>query len=72
MKALDFICSIPHVPMQFNGTQPVTASNSEKRRWLQNHSVIINGTKPNWNDEIEFPIEQLVFFPKSNRRCTMF
>jgi len=57
--------------MQFNGEQPVKASNSERRRWLQNKSVIINGTKPNWNDEIDFPVEELIFFPKSNRRVTM-
>lgn len=71
MQAWKFLCSIPHVPMQFNGEQPVKASNSERRRWLQNKSVIINGTKPNWNDEIDFPVEELIFFPKSNRRVTM-
>ena len=71
MQALEFIRSIPHVPMQFNGNQAVLASNGEKRRWLQNHSIIINGEKPNWDDEVSFPITQLVFFPKSNRRCTM-
>ena len=71
MQALKFICSLPHVPMQFNGTKPVHASNSEKRRWLQNRSIIINGVKPTWNDEITFPVTQLVFFPKSNRRTTM-
>lgn len=71
MQALKFICSIPHVPMQFNGDKAVVASNSEKRRWLQNHSIIINGVKPNWNDEICFPVTELVFFPKSNRRTTM-
>jgi len=72
MQAFKFLCSIPHVPMQFNGTQPVAASNSERRRWLQNKSVIINGTKPNWNDEISMPVTELVFFPKSDRKTTMF
>ena len=71
MQAWKFLCSIPHVPMQFNGKQAVVASNSEKRRWLQNRSVVINGVKPNWNDEICFPVTELVFFPKSNRRTTM-
>lgn len=70
MTAWQFLCSIPHVPMQFNGERPVKASNSERRRWLQNRSVIINGVKPNWDDVIEFPIVELVFFPKSNRRTT--
>jgi len=71
MTALDFICSLPHVPMQFNGEQAVVASNSEKRRWLQNRSILINGVKPDWNDEICFPVTELIFFPKSNRRTTM-
>lgn len=72
MNAWKFLCSIPHVPMQHNGMQPVIASNSERRRWLQNKAVIINGERPNWDDEIEFPITQLVFFPKSStNKCTM-
>jgi hypothetical protein len=71
MQAWKFLCSLPHVPMQFNGNQAVVASNSEKRRWLQNRSVIINGVKPDWKDEICFPVTELVFFPKSNRRTTM-
>lgn len=72
MKAWDFLCSIPHVPMQFNGDHPVKASNSERKRWLQNKAVVINGIRPNWDDEIEFPVTQLVFFPKSDKRTTMF
>jgi len=72
MQAFKFLCSLPHVPMQFNGDKPVRASNSEKRRWLQNKSVIINGVKPNWNDEICFPVTELVFFPKSTKRRTTF
>lgn len=71
MQAWRFLCSIPHVPMQFNGERAVKASNSERRRWLQNKSVIINGVKPNWDDQIEFPVTELIFFPKSNRRVTM-
>lgn len=72
MTALDFLVSLPHVPMGHNGTMPVTASNSERRRWLMSKSVVINGVRPDWKDEIEFPITELVFFPKSEKkRCTM-
>jgi hypothetical protein len=70
MQAFKFLCSFSHVPMQFNGEKPVLASNSEKRRWLQNRSVVINGVKPDWNDEICFPVTSMVFFPNSNRRTT--
>jgi hypothetical protein len=47
------------------------ASNSEKRRWLQNKAVIINGERPGPDTMLDFPLGQLVFFPKGNRRITM-
>lgn len=47
------------------------ASNAEIKRWLKSSSVIINGKKPNVNDEIEFPITELVYFPKGKRRTTV-
>lgn len=71
MTALQFLLSIPHVPMAFLGEKPVKASKSEQKRWLENGSVIINGAKPKPHDEITFPVTELVFFPKSKRRCTM-
>ena len=72
MTALDFLCSIPHVPMVLHGNEPRKASNSERRRWLENSSVLINGAKPKPLDEIQFPIEQLIVFPKNQKsRCTM-
>ena len=46
------------------------ASNSELRRWLEKKSVVINGEKPSFSDTILFPITELVFFPKGNRRTT--
>jgi len=42
-------------------------SNSEVKRWLERRSVLINEKAPNWNEEIEFPIINLVFFYKGNR-----
>lgn len=57
--------------MQLKGDMPVKASNSERRRWLESGSVQINGQTPGPNDEIEYPINQLVFFPNGKRRCTM-
>lgn len=49
---------------------PAKASNSEIRRWLDQQSVIINGKKPKAKDIVEFPITQLIFFPKSPKRRT--
>jgi hypothetical protein len=59
-----------YLPMSVE--RPCTeATNSEMKRWLKNSAVIINGKKPNVNDEIEFPITELVFFPKGKRKTTM-
>ena len=73
MIALSFIVSMrPAVPMSTE--RPCTiASNSEIRRWLDAGAIIINGVTPKAKDEITFPITQLIFFPKSQRRrCTIF
>lgn len=41
-------------------------SNSDVRRLLESSGVLINKKRPGWKDEIEFPINQLIFFPKGN------
>lgn len=48
------------------------ASNSEKKRWIEQRCVLINGTTDWCLDDFVPRINQLVFFPKSDkRRCTM-
>lgn len=48
------------------------ASNSERKRWIEQKCVLING-RTDWQVDDFIPkINQLVFFPKSDkRRCTM-
>jgi hypothetical protein len=49
-----------------------TASHSEMRRWLKNHSIEINGSKPGPDDPVEFPITSFVLFPnKAQSRITI-
>lgn len=70
MTALEIIKEIGVIPMSVE--KPCTVpSNSEIRRWLDQQAVIINGKKPKANDKVEFPITQLVFFPKAKRRTTV-
>ena len=52
-------------------TVPRQPSNSEIRRWLENGSVKINGKYPKPNDLVEFPINELVYFPESKFRTTI-
>jgi len=70
MNALSFLNNLrPAIP--FSIEKPCKpASNSELRRWMQNGSVLINGERVNWDEEIDFPVFSLVFFPNSPRRKT--
>lgn len=43
------------------------ASNSELKRWLQNQSVQINGVRMKWDQEVIFPVNDFVLFPKRNK-----
>lgn len=72
MTALDLLIEISQKCYGFFSTEhPMKkASNSELRRWLQNKSVSINGAQPNWNDSVNFPITDMVLFPKSLARRT--
>ena len=42
-------------------------TNSELKRWLQNQSVLLNGRRIKWNEEVDFPVKELVLFPKKNK-----
>ena len=69
MKALELVFHIGVIPMSIE--QPCSVpSKSEIKRWLNQSSVLINGKKPKAEEEIEFPITELVFFPKSKTRRT--
>lgn len=49
------------------------ASNGEVKRWLLNKAVVIDGKHLQPQDEVDFPVTQLVIFPKSEvNRCTIF
>jgi hypothetical protein len=70
MTALNAIKEIGVIPM--SAEKPCShPSNSEIMRWCNNGSVIINGKKPKANEIVEFPIKELIFFPKAKRRTTV-
>lgn len=70
MTALEFLKQIKFLPMSTEN--PCTkATKSEIKRWLKKKSVVINNIRPLPSDEINFPIINLVFFPKGKRKCTM-
>lgn len=48
------------------------ASNGQLRRWLNNGSVRINGTRPKPEQELTFPVTELVYFPGRARQVTVW
>jgi hypothetical protein len=71
MNVLSFLNTLrPAIP--FSIEKPcLLASNGEIRRWCQNSAVIMNGERVAWDEEVDFPVFSLVFFPKGNRRTTI-
>jgi len=69
MKAIEYLKEINDIVYGFSSKdKPGTkASNSELRRWLERKSVRINGKFTNWDEEIEFPVTDLVLFPKNDK-----
>lgn len=68
MKALNFLISLrPAIPMSTSqGCKP--ASNSEIRRWITDGSVTFNHERCAPDEEIDFRVHSLIFFPKSEKR----
>lgn len=71
--AFEVIKHLGVIPMSIEtkeGEAPRPPSDSEVRRWLDQSAVIINGKRPKAKDIVEWPITQLVFFPKSEKKRT--
>ena len=70
MKALQWLNSMrPALPMSIE--QPYKAmSNGELRRHMQQGGIIVNGERVAPEEQIDFPVFSLVFFPKSAMRKT--
>ena len=47
------------------------SSNSELSRMLEQGAVVINGERPKPQDELEFPITEMYFFPRGKRVTLM-
>jgi hypothetical protein len=71
MTAIEFIKTIPVLPMMLENGKPKKMSNGDIKRLLKQSAIQINGKRPQPNDPISFPVTNCVFFPKSeNKRVT--
>lgn len=63
----EWLCEHSHFQGMMSREQFGIASKSEKKRWLESGSVIINGQKLKPEDIIPNRIHSLVFFPSGNK-----
>lgn len=71
MNALSFLNNLrPAIPM--SSEKPCTPmSNGELRRLMNQSGVLINTEKILPDEEIDFPVFSIVFFPKGKKRTTL-
>ena len=71
MKAIEYLKSLPRswLPRSIKGGN---LSNTELNNALRNKSVFINGMYPGPLGEVDLPVYQLQFFPKSKNRRTTY
>jgi 23S rRNA-/tRNA-specific pseudouridylate synthase len=69
MTAFDWIWELNFVCGGFFSTEKPKkkASNSELKRWIENGSIVINGTRCKAVDPIT-SITEIILFPKSDKR----
>jgi hypothetical protein len=75
LKAINFLFWLRDVvkccPTSKEGAKTGLPSNAELRRWLKSGAVIVNGRKPGPAAIVEWPIEELVFFPSGKLKTTI-
>ncbi len=67
MTAWEYLRELNEVCFFMSRERDGKVTNSELKRWLQNQSVQVNGRRIKWNEEVDFPVQELVLFPKRNR-----
>ena len=61
-----------HILCHFRSTEgKAELSKSEMKRWCEKGSVLINGEKVAWNEELDFPIFSMILHPKGEQRCSL-
>lgn len=73
---VDWVCgAFDHLPMQLHGDLPVKMSKSQLKRILDSRSLEINGKFFNSIEpceDSEFPLQSMVWFPKSTENRNTF
>ena len=60
LRGLNEVCSF----QAKEGKKVGKASASELKRWIQNKALLVNGESVSWNEEMDFPMNSVILFPK--------
>lgn len=71
MRAIDWLHGLAEFVWSKEGRAQF-ASKSEKRRWITQKAVLVNGEHLDIDDEINFPVFSVVLFPKGKNKTTIF
>ena len=70
MNTLQFLKQFKNLPL--SSEKPCSkTSNSELKRWIKGKSVLFNCETVNIDEEIDFPVHDIIFFPNGKRRTTI-
>lgn len=70
MNTIQFLRNFLALPMSVE--KPCThPTNGELKRWCNQKAILINGESVTPEEQIDFPVFSLIFFPKSKRKTTM-
>lgn len=73
LTAIQFMARLNTMSPFWNHEENKHASNSVLRRWIEQGAILFNGRRMMPNDTIDFVIDSLVMFPKSEKkRCTLW
>lgn len=67
MKAWQYMIDLNKVCQFHSKERSGKASNSEMKRWLTNQAVQLNGRRIKWDEDVDFPVNELILFPKKSR-----
>jgi len=67
MTAWDYLKDLSSVCKFHSKERTGLATNSELKRWLQQQSVQLNGRRIKFDEEVDFPVKELILFPKKRR-----
>lgn len=72
LKELHQVCQFMSTSKGQDGGKLQVASFSEVQRWAKEGAILVNGERLDLDEQMDFPIISVVFFPNGKRRTTLY